>query len=55
MREKLKAGDSVRVPRYDKVGRVVRVDLKRGIAVVSLGLGQWEVTLDEVFPPEPGS
>jgi len=52
LREKLKPGDSVRVPRYDKVGRVVRVDLKRGIAVVSLGLGQWEVTLDEVFPPE---
>lgn len=53
MREKLKPGDSVRVPRYDKVGRVVRVDLKRGVAMVSLGLGQWEVTLDEVFPPEP--
>jgi DNA mismatch repair protein MutS2 len=52
MREKLKAGDAVRVPRYDKVGRVVRVDLKRNIAVVSLGLGQWEVSLDEVFPPE---
>jgi DNA mismatch repair protein MutS2 len=52
MRDKLKPGDMVRVPRYDKVGRVMRVDLKRGIAVVSLGLGQWEVTLDEVFPPE---
>jgi DNA mismatch repair protein MutS2 len=51
MRDKLKPGDMVRVPRYDKVGRVIRVDLKRGIAVVSLGLGQWEVTLDEVFPP----
>ncbi len=49
-RERLKAGDTVRVPRYDKVGRVVRLDLKRNIAVVSLGLGQWEVTLDEVFP-----
>jgi hypothetical protein len=30
---------------------VVRVDFKRSIAVVSLGLGQWEVSLDEVFPP----
>jgi DNA mismatch repair protein MutS2 len=50
MREKLRPGDAVRVPRYDKVGRVVRVDLKRNVAVVSLGLGQWEVTLDEVFP-----
>lgn len=51
-RERLKAGDAVRVPRYDKVGRVVRTDLKRAIAVVSLGLGQWEVALDEVFPPQ---
>jgi DNA mismatch repair protein MutS2 len=49
-REKLKAGDQVRVPRYDKTGRVVRLDLKRAIAVVALGLGQWEVTLEEVFP-----
>jgi DNA mismatch repair protein MutS2 len=50
-RERLKPGDEVRVPRYDKIGRVVRTDLKRAIAVVSLGLGQWEVTFDEVFPP----
>jgi DNA mismatch repair protein MutS2 len=50
-RERLKPGDAVHVPRYDKTGRIVRVDLKRGIAVVSLGLGQWEVTLDEVFAP----
>src|SRR5207253_1758686 len=54
-REKLKPGDAVRVPRYDKVGRIVRIDLKRNIAVVSLGLGQWEVGLDEVFPPQSGA
>jgi DNA mismatch repair protein MutS2 len=54
-REKLKPGDAVRVPRYDRDGRVVRVDLRRHVAVVSLGLGQWEVGLDEVFPPQsPG-
>jgi hypothetical protein len=29
---------------------MVRADAKRGIAVVALGLGQWEVTLEEVFP-----
>jgi DNA mismatch repair protein MutS2 len=46
----LKAGDSVWVPKYDKNGRIVRVDAKRGTAVVSLGLGQWEVTFDEIFP-----
>jgi DNA mismatch repair protein MutS2 len=49
-RAKLKVGDTVWVPKYDKHGPVVRVDVKRGVAVVNLGLGQWEVTFDEVFP-----
>jgi DNA mismatch repair protein MutS2 len=49
-RAKVQAGDTVWVPKYDKHGRVVRIDAKRGAAVVSLGLGQWEVTFDEVYP-----
>ena len=49
-RAKLQAGDTVWVPKYDKHGRVVRVDAKRGVAVVGLGLGQWEVAFDEIFP-----
>jgi DNA mismatch repair protein MutS2 len=49
-RAELKAGDTVWVPKYDKNGRVVRVDPKRGACVVSLGLGQWDVPLDAVFP-----
>ncbi len=49
-RAKLQPGDLVHVPKYDKQGRIVRVDLKKNVAVVSLGLGQWEVTLEEVFP-----
>jgi DNA mismatch repair protein MutS2 len=49
-RASLQANDSVHVPRFDKVGRIVRVDHKRNIAVVSVGLGQWEVPLEEVFP-----
>jgi DNA mismatch repair protein MutS2 len=49
-RLKLQPNDEVRVPKFDKPGRIVRVDFKRNIAVVSLGLGQWEVPLDEVFP-----
>ncbi len=49
-RAKLQAGDTVWVPKYDKHGRVGRVDAKRGTAVVSLGLGQWEVTFEEIFP-----
>jgi DNA mismatch repair protein MutS2 len=49
-RLKLQSNDPVRVSRFDKPGRIVRVDHKRNVAVVSLGLGQWEVPLDEVFP-----
>ena len=49
-RAKLRIGDTVWVPKYDKQGRVVRVDAKRAAAVVSLGLGQWDVAFDEIFP-----
>ena len=51
-RLKLQPNDPVHVPRFDKPGRIVRVDFKRNIAVVSVGLGQWEVPLDDVFPAE---
>ena len=49
-RGRLQANDRVRVARFDQPGRVVRVDHGKGLAVVSVGLGQWEVPLDEVFP-----
>jgi DNA mismatch repair protein MutS2 len=49
-RSRLQPNDPVRVPRFDKPGRIVRVDHKKNLAVVSVGLGQWEVPLDEVFP-----
>ncbi|HZY90246.1 MAG TPA: DNA strand exchange inhibitor protein, partial [Gemmataceae bacterium] len=51
-RLRLQPNDPVRVPKFDKPGRIVRVDHKRNVAVVSLGLGQWEVPLDEVFPQD---
>jgi DNA mismatch repair protein MutS2 len=51
-RSKLQAGDRVKVPRYDKIGTIVRVDLKRFVAAINLGLGQWDVSLEEVFPQE---
>ncbi len=51
-RLRFQPNDAVRVPKYDKPGRIVRVDFKRNIALVSLGLGQWEVPLDQVFPLE---
>lgn len=49
-RSRLKPNDKVRVERFDQPGRVVRIDRVKAIAVVSVGLGQWEVPLDEVFP-----
>jgi DNA mismatch repair protein MutS2 len=49
-RGRLRANDRVRVARFDQPGRVVRVDHVKQLAVVSVGLGQWEVPLDELFP-----
>jgi DNA mismatch repair protein MutS2 len=51
-RARLQPNDPVRVQRFGQAGRVVRVDHRRNVAVVSVGLGQWEVPLDEVFPLE---
>jgi DNA mismatch repair protein MutS2 len=51
-RSRLQSGDRVHVQRFGSVGRVVRVDHKRAVTVVSVGLGQWEVPLDEVTPAE---
>ena len=50
-RSRLQPGDMVDVPRFGKQGKVIRVDHKRNVVMVSVGLGQWEVSLDEVFPP----
>lgn len=49
-RARLQPNDAVRVTRFDKPGRLVRIDVKKGLALVAVGLGQWEVPLDEVFP-----
>jgi DNA mismatch repair protein MutS2 len=49
-RARLRANDRVRVARFDQPGRIVRVDHAKGLAVVSVGLGQWEVPVDELFP-----
>jgi DNA mismatch repair protein MutS2 len=49
-RQRLAPGDPVQVPRLRTQGQIVRVDLKRQLAVVQAGLGQWEVSLEEVIP-----
>jgi DNA mismatch repair protein MutS2 len=57
LREKrlaLKVNDVVRVARFDKTGLVVRVNPVKQTVLVSVGLGQWEVPFDEVFPEPSG-
>ncbi len=49
-RLRLQPGAAVRVARFDAVGRVVRVDPRKRLITVHLGLGQWEVPFEEVFP-----
>jgi len=51
-RARLQPGDKAHVLRFGSPGRVVRVDHKRALAVVSVGLGQWEVPLEELTPGE---
>lgn len=50
-RTTLKPGSAVSVDRFDQPGQVVRVDQARQLAVIKAGLGQWEVKLNEIFPP----
>ena len=49
-RGKLQANDRVQVSRFGQAGRVIRADAKKQVALVSVGLGQWEVPFDELFP-----
>ena len=51
-RTSLQPNDRVRVTRFDKVGRVVRVNAAKQIVTVSVGLGQWEIPFDEIFPED---
>jgi DNA mismatch repair protein MutS2 len=49
-RTRLQPNELVHVARFDKAGRVVRVNPQKLTVVVSVGLGQWEVPFDEVLP-----
>lgn len=50
MRAGLRPGDVVLVSRFDKTGKVVRVDARKLTVTVGVGIGQWEVPFDEIFP-----
>lgn len=49
-RASLRAGDTVRVPKFDKSGKIVRVDHRKGKAAVAVGAVEWQLTLDELVP-----
>lgn len=49
-RANLKTNETVRVAKFDKIGKVVRVNAAKQTVLVSVGLGQWEVPFEEVFP-----
>lgn len=50
LRSNLRVNDVVRVSRFDKTGKVIRVDVKKQTVTVSVGLGQWEIPFEEIFP-----
>ncbi|MDB5313329.1 MAG: mutS2 [Gemmataceae bacterium] len=52
MRAGLKPNDVVKVARFDRTGKVVRVDARKQTVIVSVGLGQWEVPYEEIFPAD---
>lgn len=49
-RFRLQPNELVHVQRFDKSGKVVRTDARKGTVLVSVGIGQWEVPFEEIFP-----
>ena len=52
-RSRLQPGDEVWATKFGKKGKVARVNQAKGTVFVSIGIGQWEVFLNEVLPEEP--
>lgn len=53
-RAKLQPGDRVVVPRlgYDRPGRIVKIDVRKKMATVSIGHMTWDVAVDELMPQD---
>jgi DNA mismatch repair protein MutS2 len=51
-RARLQPGDRVVVPKlgYDRPGRVVKVDARKGVASVAIGAMKWDVPIAELVP-----
>ncbi len=50
LRTNLKTGTVVTVQRFGSTGKVMKVDAKKQTVTVSVGIGQWEVPFEEIFP-----
>jgi DNA mismatch repair protein MutS2 len=50
LRANLRPGAVVMVSRFNATGRVVRVDAKKQTVKVSVGIGEWEIPFEEIFP-----
>jgi len=50
-RESVHPGLEVLLPQFGQKGIVSRVNREKGVAVVNVGLGQWEVKLTDLLPP----
>ena len=50
LRANLKPGEKVTVARFGSTGRVVRVDTRKQVVHVSIGIGEWEIPFEEIFP-----
>lgn len=51
-RSKLQVSDVVWAPKFGKPGKVARINQAKGTVFVTVGIGQWELFLNEVFPDE---
>ncbi|HEX3152842.1 MAG TPA: DNA strand exchange inhibitor protein [Gemmataceae bacterium] len=52
-RSKLQPGDAVYSPKFGKTGKVARINQAKGTLFISVGIGQWELFLNEVLPEAP--
>jgi DNA mismatch repair protein MutS2 len=54
-RSKLQPGESVFSPKFGKQAKIARVNQAKGTLFITVGIGQWEVFFNEVFPDEATS
>ena len=52
-RNKLQPNETVWTQKFGKMAKVIRIDHRKAMVVVSVGLGQWEVPFEDVLPQEP--